>query len=496
MIRPLLRRSFTSLAAPINQTSAAATTARSKTCPKSIPITHIAQVSANDVGRRIRIAGWVKSRRSMKNTVFVDVNDGSAAHNLQVLTAKESSTNPPHSSSTPALGYGASISAIGTVSIAPSGHLELKAEHVDVHGACPLRDGFPFVPKQQHARDYVREHLHLRAHDAITAATFRVRHAASAAFSQHLNDMRFCQIHTPTLTTNDCEGGGEVFTVRPANERLAAGMRKADVPLEQAYFDRSAFLTVSAQLHLEAMCHGLGSVYAFGPIFRAENSRTPQHLAEFYMLEAEQAFVTGIEDVNQTIEQLLKATTRSVLDRAASDVALVTGGKAAVKDVDYSWLERPIPEMTFATAIDILQSHGIRSLRNATTAQSTAGLSKEEELFLVKHHNGPVFVVEWPADSKPFYVRQRGPNMEAVDLLVPFIGELCGGSVREDDYQRLCERLPAGADLKWYTDLRKFGGVSTGGFGIGFERYLQWLLGVVNIRDVIAFPRWPHNCGM
>lgn len=432
----------------------------------------------------------------MKNSVFVDVNDGSAARNLQVHVAKDDAAAIADHS---ALAYGTSISAIGVLTTAPSGQLELHVDGIEIHGACPLRSGgsgggFPFVPKQRHARDYVREHLHLRAHDAITAATFRVRHTAGAAVAQHLHDMRFCQIHTPLLTTNDCEGGGEVFAVRPANDRLAAGMRKPDVPLEQAYFDRAAYLSVSAQLHLEAMCHGLGNVYAFGPIFRAENSRTPHHLAEFYMLEAEQAFVDGIEDVTATVERLLKATTRTVLDRAAGDVALVKGTTTTTttdSGVENAWLERSIPVVTFAQAIDSLQTHGVRSARS-----DAGGLSKEEELFLVKHHGGPVFVVEWPTGSKPFYVRQRGTSMEAVDLLVPFVGELCGGSVREDDYGRLCSKLPADADLHWYANLRKFGGISTGGFGIGFERYLQWLLGVVNIRDVIAFPRWPHNCKM
>lgn len=217
------------------------------------------------------------------------------------------------------------------------------------------------------------------------------------------------------------------------------------------------------------------------------------------MLEAEQAFVTGISDITTTIESLLKDVTRNILDRCPADLAEAT--KHTKHTPDYTWLEQPFATITYSEALAIL-------LQNATkvkvSAQQTDGLSKEQELFLVQHIGRPVFIVEWPSSMKPFYMRPlSGSNtdeelVEAVDLLVPYVGELVGGSVREDNFERLKAKLPvvANGNMDWYLDLRRFGGITTGGFGLGFERYLQWLLGSPNIKDVIPFPRWAHNCEM
>lgn len=219
------------------------------------------------------------------------------------------------------------------------------------------------------------------------------------------------------------------------------------------------------------------------------------------MLEAEQAFVTGIADITATIESLLKGVTRTVLDRCPADLAAAT--KHAKHTPDYTWLDQPFATITYAEALAILLAnhHSVKC-----SSQQTDGLSKEQELFLVQHIGRPVFVVEWPAAMKPFYTRPLPDSdvdghhqlVEAVDLLVPYVGELVGGSVRDDDYERLHVKLPPamGANMDWYLDLRRFGGVTTGGFGLGFERYLQWLLGSPNIKDVIPFPRWAHNCAM
>lgn len=232
------------------------------------------------------------------------------------------------------------------------------------------------------------------------------------------------------------------------------------------------------------------------PFNRAENSKTPIHLSEFYMLEAEQPFVTAISDITSTIESLLKNVTQTVLDRCPADLAEAT--RHAKHSPDYSWLDHPFATITYSEALAILLNH---SSSVKCSAHQTDGLSKEQELFLVQHIGRPVFVVEWPRTMKPFYARPFSGSdselVDAVDLLVPYVGELVGGSLRDDDYERLKAKLPVGGgNMDWYLDLRRFGGITTGGFGLGFERYLQWLLGSPNIKDVIPFPRWAHNCVM
>lgn len=498
MLRHFLRRRLTTAAVPTANATVEAALGPTETAQKSAII---AQLTKNDVGRRVRIQGWIKSRRTMKSTVFVDINDGSGPQNLQVTSLKEqpsTATNTVRNTKNALpLSYGASVRAEGVLSLAPSGQLELKADQLNVIGACPLQEGYPIVPKQQHPPEYLREFLHLRPRATPIASIMRIRDDADHAFRTQLRRGGFRSVSTPIITTNDCEGGGETFAVQPNSQQLLKSMqRNATLPLEQSYFDKPASLTVSSQLHLEAAAYGLGNVYSFGPIFRAENSKTATHLAEFHMLEAEQTFVCGVADICTTIERLLKAVTEEVLASAEADLSVVA--RTAKMPANYDWLRRPFPIVTYAEAVAILTEAG-RFSEAVETAER--GLSKEQELWLVQHLGGmPVFVVEWPKRMKPFYMRPLGGNggdlVEAIDLLVPFVGELCGGGVREDDHARLSDKLPAGSDLEWYAELRKFGGITTGGFGMGFERYLQWVLGMPNIKDVIMCPRWAHNCAM
>lgn len=318
----------------------------------------------------------------------------------------------------------------------------------------------------------------------------RTRHHATKAFNDYFNEKRFTQVHTPILTANDCEGAGEVFSVKAESEAVLKNMAKANVSLENAYFDKKTFLTVSGQLHLEAMAHGLGNVYTFGPTFRAENSRSPVHLSEFYMLEAEECFVESILNTTETIEDMIKVVTKQILDNCEEDILNVQGKK----DLDCSWIDSKFPIIDYKSAVEILKQNQDK-LKKPVNVKD--GLSKEHELFLVKHLNSPLFVIDWPAHMKPFYMRRKADDskiVEALDFLVPFVGELAGGSVREDSYEKLVNIVPA--DLRWYAELRKFGGITTGGFGLGFERYLQLLLQVNNIKDVIPFPRWAHNCSL
>ncbi|XP_062563694.1 probable asparagine--tRNA ligase, mitochondrial [Armigeres subalbatus] len=439
-------------------------------------------------GDQINVKGWIKSVRKLKEHVFLEMNDGSCSKNLQLVVSKTQLKQAA---------YGSSISAAGRLGLTPRNQLELKVDHFQELGDCPLSEGYPFYPKKTYSPDYVRNHLHLRPQTSSFASTLRVRHHVMKCFNNYLDREGFIQIHTPVITSNDCEGAGEAFLVRPANLELLKNMAKKDTPPDHAYFDQPAYLTVSGQLHLEAMSHGLGKVYTFGPTFRAENSKSPIHLSEFYMLELEEAFMDSLDELAERIESILKYVTKSILDAAADDLTVVRKlNTESSLDESFSWLNKPWPRITFREAIHVLEENRSK-LKSAVRPDE--GINKEQELFLVSHYQGPVFVINWPKAIKSFYMRENLTDagfVDALDLLVPHVGELVGGSVREDDYHKLEAKLPDPVALRWYLELRKFGSVTSAGFGLGLERYLCWILNVHSIRDVIPFPRWAHNCGM
>ncbi|XP_055300463.1 probable asparagine--tRNA ligase, mitochondrial [Sitodiplosis mosellana] len=454
--------------------------------------TKIKDVNNSHVGNTIEVRGWVNNFRKQSKFVFLDLKDGSSNEHLQVLVDRETHRQNP------GLTYGAAVSIIGQIGTAPRGHLELRAEKLRLNGTCAIEDKiYPFVRKQNHSLDYIRQHLHLRAHNSQFQAFFRARHFASLAFHRHFNDNGFVYIHTPILTSNSCEGAGELLSVVPHNDELLQNMQSetATKPKDEIYFDRKTFLTLSGQMHLEAMCFRLGSVYNFGPVFRAENCNSSIHMSEFYMIEAEESFVESVGDITKRIESTIKSVTKCLLDDNAKEVdeaykATFTEEKEAQSEEDrFKWLKTPFATVTYAEAAEILQQKYKFNAKD--------GLSKSDELTLVKHFQKPVFVVNWPRELKPFYMRtckHDSKLVEAIDFLMPSVGELAGGSVREDSYEVLEPSVPH--DLKWYLDLRKYGGCTTGGFGIGFDRYLQVLLGISNIKDTIPFPRWPHHCQM
>ncbi|KFB43767.1 AGAP001276-PA-like protein [Anopheles sinensis] len=439
-------------------------------------------------GDKVNVKGWVKSIRKMKGNLFVDVNDGSDPTNFQLVVNKEKHIDTA---------YGSSIEASGTLVASPKNQFELQVDSLTEIGKCPLAEGFPFYPKKTYPPEYIRNHLHLRSRVSSMCSTFRLRHEATKAFNDYLAKDGFVQIHTPILTSNDCEGAGEAFLVKPSNEKLLKSMMKDGVPVEQAYFDRATFLTVSGQLHLEAMAHGLDKVYTFGPTFRAENCKSNIHLSEFYMLELEEAFMDSLEELADRVEDMVKHVTKCLLEKSAADLRLVR--KLTTEqplEEAFDWTEKPFPRMNYDEAIRVLKAN---QSKLKSPVDALEGINKEQELFLIDYCRSPVFVCYWPKNIKSFYMRenkQNGQLVDALDLLVPHVGELVGGSVREDNYDRLQHKLPNLELLQWYLDLRKFGGVTTAGFGLGFERYLSWLLNVHNIKDVIPFPRWAHNCVM
>lgn len=324
----------------------------------------------------------------MKELIFLDVNDGSCNNKLQVLIAADEKPND--------LSVGSSIRATGNLSISPKGNLELNATNVEVIGACKLEEGYPFAPRKSYAPDYIRQYMHLRNRMNKFSSVLRVRSIANLEFHKYLEENGFVNIHTPILTSNDCEGAGEVFLVYPDNKSVLKTMAREGVNDNEAYFNTKVFLTVSGQLHLEAVAHGLGKVYTFGPTFRAENSRSRLHLSEFYMLEAEMTFVENLEDVIDVIESLLKGVSKRILDKCEVDVSTARENQ----DADLSWVDKPFPIITYDEAIWILKKLN-------PNFRYEKGFSKEDEIALVKHCGGiPTFVVNWPKEDKPFYMRE------------------------------------------------------------------------------------------
>ncbi|RVE65113.1 hypothetical protein OJAV_G00132620 [Oryzias javanicus] len=438
-----------------------------------------------EVGEDVRVQGWVRSYRPQKNNLFLHVNDGSSLKSLQVVA--------PAGISDPLLTFGCAVEVKGILKKSPHSKqpVELEAKQIQVIGECNPVD-FPFKIKERHSLEYIRQFPHLRCRTNAFSSLLRIRSEATAAIHSYFKSNGFLQIHTPTITSNDCEGAGELFQVEPPGTTFAE---------EGSFFSVPVYLTVSGQLHLEVMSGAFSRVYTFGPTFRAENSQSRRHLAEFFMVEAEISFTESIEDLTKVMEDLFRSVTESVLDHCEEDVDLfhkhVAPGHRDT--VDDALKKTRFPVITYTEAIDVLK----RSSEHFTFPTDWGcDLMTEHEKYLVKHcGNIPVFVTDYPYDLKPFYARDNQDHPKrtaaAVDLLVPGVGELCGGSLREERLSLLRSRLQECGleeNYSWYLDLRRFGSVPHGGFGLGFERYLQCILGVDNIKDVIPFPRFSHSC--
>ncbi|XP_053313877.1 probable asparagine--tRNA ligase, mitochondrial [Spea bombifrons] len=445
-----------------------------------------ALASAETPSEEIRVQGWVRSVRSQKEVLFLHVSDGSSLEGLQIVAE-------PHLKNS-ALSFGSSVEVTGSLvrSLHKKQSVELKASDVKVIGRCDSHE-FPFKLKERHPPEYVRQFPHLRCRTKTFSSLLRVRGAATSAVHDFFQTNGFLHIHTPVITSNDCEGAGELFKVEATHWDRGSGD-------DAGFFDVPAFLTVSGQLHLEVMSGGFSRVFTFGPTFRAENSQSRRHLAEFYMVEAEISFTESLEDIMQVMENLFKSTTSALLSQCPEEIEFfskyVSPGQTDRLD---KLVTSDFVTMTYTEAVEVLK----RSQKLFRyKPEWGCDLQTEHEKFLVNHCGDvPVFVIDYPYDLKPFYARDNedGPQRTAaaVDLLVPGVGELFGGSLREERMDRLQSRLETLGlrdTYQWYLDIRKFGSVPHGGFGMGFERYLQCVLGVENIKDVIPFPRFPHSC--
>ena len=460
-------------------------------------------LDVTNVGQPLQVHGWVKAARKQKANTFIDIDDGLVlgGKKLQLVIA---SHQVPDS-----LRFHSFIKAQGILKLSQHRGQEVELEVESIELVIPVEDlKYPFQPRKKYDDDLPRSYPQYRAKLNDFASLLRIRSRLSKSIHDYFHEQNFIQIHTPILTANDCEGAGELFQVTPANDTVSQRMQKTDVDsLDQAYFDKKVFLTVSGQLHLEAMCNGLEQVYTFSPAFRAEMGRTRRHLCEFSMIEAEKViFGQDLDQLLQLQEGLIKTSLQNTLDSHEDDIgnylklnSLKHKSKQIGNDNSLEHVEKVLKEpfvvMTYAEAFEILDKHADQF---EVQPHVSHGLGKEHELFLVQHcHQIPVFVINWPKKTKAFYARQCSDNdqlVAAVDLLFPSVGELAGGALREDKYEVLQKNLAGIKGLEWYLDLRCNGAAPMGGFGLGFERLIQFLLKVYNIRDTVPFSRRPHEC--
>ncbi len=436
---------------------------------------------------QVLATGWVRTKRESKGFAFLEINDGSGLANLQVIIDAAAQGYD----CLPAIATGSAVSVRGALIESPGKgqRWELSATELIVIGACA--DDFP-SQKKRHSDEFLRTIAHLRARTNKYGAMARIRSRLSWAIHDFFQKRGFNYIHTPIITGSDCEGAGEMFRVT-THDPYASKTSTRD----EDFFGKEAHLTVSGQLSVETYCLALSKVYAFGPTFRSENSNTSRHMAEFWMVEPEIAFA-DIHDDMQLAEDLVRALVEFVIEDCAEDLDLF----ARFVDKDLmtrlqALRERSFTRLTYGEAIELLQK---ADQTFEFKPEWGADLQAEHERYLTESHfNGPVFVYDWPKEIKAFYMRMNddGRTVAAMDLLVPHCGELVGGSAREERLDVLTQRInELGFDEKdywWYLDTRRFGSVPHAGFGLGFERFLMFVTGVANIRDVIPFPRTPRN---
>src|ERR671924_1038606 len=441
---------------------------------------------------RVLVKGWVRTRRDSKEFCFIELNDGSCLKNLQIIVEADLLSNYQ---AIKVLGTGSSIAVEGELVPSPGAgqKWELKAHRIDILGTCP--DTYP-LQKKRHSDEFLRTIAHLRPRTNKYSAMFRIRSKLAHAIHSFFQERGFSYIHTPILTASDCEGAGAMFTVTTLDMQ-AVPKKDGRVDFTEDFFGKEAKLTVSGQLSGEMLALSLGDIYTFGPTFRAENSNTPRHIAEFWMIEPELAFADLKDDMDLG-EEFIRSLVRYALAHCADDLALFAQfvDKDLLPSLEHianSTFER----VSYTEAIAILQGSG-ESFEYPPLWGSD--LQTEHERYLTERHfKGPAIVYNYPKDIKAFYMRLNddGKTVAAMDLLVPRVGELIGGSQREERLDVLTQRLKdfhlAPAAYDWYLDTRRFGTVPHAGFGLGFERFLMMVTGVTNIRDVIPFPRTPKH---
>ncbi len=451
------------------------------------------------VGDTITVEGWVRTRRDSKAGLsFVHVHDGSCFEPVQVVAPQEL---PNYQAEVLKLTAGCAVRVEGDV-VASQGKgqsVELRGTRIEVVGWVEDPDTYPMQPKR-HTMEYLREVAHLRPRTNIIGAVTRVRHTLAMAVHRFFHDRGFCWIHTPIITASDAEGAGQMFKVSTLDLANLPRTPAGAVDYGQDFFGKQAHLTVSGQLNVETYCMAMSQVYTFGPTFRAENSNTRRHLAEFWMIEPEIAFA-DLNDDAQLAEDFLKAIYARLLDERKDDMAFFEKhvDKDCVRRLA-AMIEARFERMDYGDAITQLEAASARGVKFEFPVTWGMDLQSEHERYLTEEIvKGPVAVMNYPKGIKAFYMRcnEDGRTVAAMDVLAPGIGEIIGGSQREERLDRLDARIAEmglnAADYGWYRDLRRYGTVPHAGFGLGFERAIQYATGVENIRDVIPFPRAPRQ---
>jgi asparaginyl-tRNA synthetase len=446
------------------------------------------------IGRQVRVHGWIRTRRDSKaGFSFLELNDGSCLGNVQVIADGDLAN---YETDVKRLSPGCSVTVVGQVkpSQGKGQSTEIQASEVTVHGWSDPQT-YP-LQKKRHSFEKLREWAHLRPRTNAFGAVFRVRNSISRSIHDYFQEQGFLYVHTPIITASDCEGAGEMFAVTTLNlEKVAKTDGKVDYSLD--FFDRPSYLTVSGQLEAEIFATALGKVYTFGPTFRAENSNTSRHLAEFWMVEPEVAFCDLWGDMDLA-EGLIKRIIGDVLNRCAEDMEFFNLRiEKTVLETLTGVLEAEFRRLPYTEAVEILEKSG-RSFEFPVSWGND--LQSEHERYLTEEHfKCPVILHDYPRKIKPFYMRVNDDDrtVRAMDVLVPRVGEIIGGSQREERLdvlqQRMREQNLDPEQYWWYLDLRRYGTVPHAGFGLGLERMVQFVTGMANIRDVVPFPRTPGN---
>ncbi|MBE6314646.1 MAG: asparagine--tRNA ligase [Bacteroidales bacterium] len=461
---------------------------------KRIRISELLTSGEQLVGTKVDVKGWVRTRRGNKNVQFVALNDGSTIKNVQIVfdlaTFTEEQLKP--------ITTGASIHVQGEL-VASQGKgqsVEVLAQELEIYGTASVED-YP-LQKKGHTLEFLREKAHLRPRTNTFGAVLRIRHALAFAVHKFFNDKGFYYFHTPLITASDCEGAGAMFQVTTLDVENPPRTEDGKVDYAQDFFGKQASLTVSGQLEGELGATALGCIYTFGPTFRAENSNTPRHLSEFWMIEPEMSFYE-IADNMDLAEEFIKYCISYALEHCADDIQFLNDmfDKELIERLHFV-INNDFVRLSYTEGIKILEESGKKF---EFPVYWGVDLASEHERYLVEQHfKKPVILTDYPKEIKAFYMKLNddGKTVRAMDVLFPKIGEIIGGSQREESYDKLVARIEElnipMKDMWWYLDTRRFGTVPHSGFGLGFERLILFVTGMQNIRDVIPFPRYPNNC--
>ncbi len=444
-------------------------------------------------GREVLAKGWVRTKRGNKNVSFIALNDGSTINNIQIVADVAKFDEDLLKRIT----TGACIAVTGDLveSLGGGQAVEIQAKSIEIYGEADPNT-YP-LQKKGHTLEFLRTIAHLRPRTNTFGAVLRIRHAMAFAIHKYFNDKGFVYLHTPVITASDCEGAGEMFQVTTLDLNNPPRLENGQIDYSQDFFGRQTSLTVSGQLEGELGAMALGEIYTFGPTFRAENSNTPRHLAEFWMIEPEMAFYE-IEDNMDLAEDFIKSLVRYALDNCMDDLKFLNDmfDKELISRLE-SVIGTDFVRLTYTEGIRILEASGEKFEFPVSWG---VDLQSEHERYLVEKHFGrPVIMTDYPKDIKAFYMKQNddGKTVRGMDVLFPKIGEIIGGSERESSLEKLEARIRelgmSHETLEWYLDTRRFGSAPHSGFGLGFERLLLFVTGMGNIRDVIPFPRTPKN---